>query len=229
MYVSLSLQTVMGRTSLLQLPDRRFTNHCSGLHGPLSPPLNASTEHTPRISLPNCGKISCINTIEIFIAHEFFKRIWICKWISISYKIKKKTLLVGLRAAPSNLTSKDWIRVFDVEHAQYWANKEAKWWDEVVRWGSHKPIDQSHRYGRHQAACREPAGSYDKTTRTAICFEHKTQYLLIRAPYTRIVVFWPISNIPPMISQSQISCNTHTFYIAAISVKYCYTTGSWLL
>ena len=90
-------------------------------------------------------------------------------------------------------------------------------------------IDQSHRYGRHQAACREPAGSYDKTTRSAICFEHKTQYLLIRAPYTRIVVFWHISNIPPMISLSQISCNTPTFYIATIFVKYCYTTGSWLL
>ena len=90
-------------------------------------------------------------------------------------------------------------------------------------------IDQSHRYGRHLAPCREPAGSYDKTTQTAICFEHKTQYLLIRAPYTRIVVFWHISNIPPMISQSQISCNTHTFYIAAMFVKYCYTTGSWLL
>ena len=35
------------------------------------------------------------------------------------------------------------------------------------------PIDQSHRYGRPQAACREPAGSYDKTTRTAICFKLK--------------------------------------------------------
>ena len=58
-------------------------------------------------------------------------------------------------------------------------------------------IDQSHRYGRHQAACCEPAGSYDKNIRTAICFEHKTQYLLILAPYTRIVVFWHISNIPP--------------------------------
>ena len=56
-----------------------------------------------------------------------------------------------------------------------------------------KRIDQSHRYGRHQAACREPAGSYDKTTRTAICFEHKTQYLLIRAPYTRIVFFFGTS------------------------------------
>ena len=73
-------------------------------------------------------------------------------------------------------------------------------------------INQSHRYGRPQATCREQAGSYDKTTRTAICFEHKTQYLLIRAPYTRIVVFWHISNIPPMISQSQISCNTPRLY-----------------
>ena len=90
-------------------------------------------------------------------------------------------------------------------------------------------IDQSHRCGHRQAACREPAGSYDKTTRTAICFEHKTQYLLIRAPYTRIVVFWHISKIPPMIGQSQISCNTPTFCIATIFVKYCYTTGSWLL
>ena len=72
-------------------------------------------------------------------------------------------------------------------------------------------IDQSHRCGRRQAACREPAVSYDKTTRTAICFEHKMQYLLLRAPYTRIVVFWHISNIPPMISQSQISCITPTF------------------
>ena len=90
-------------------------------------------------------------------------------------------------------------------------------------------IDQSYRYGRPLAACRESAGSFDKTTWTAICFEHKTQYLLIRAPYTRIVVFWHISNIFPMISQGQISCNTPTFYIAAIFVKYCYTTGSWLL
>ena len=103
----------------------------------------------------------------------------------------------------------------------------------VIPWpdqhGVSRSIDQSHRYGRHQAALREPAGSYDKTTRIAICFEHKTQYLLIRAPYTRIVVFWHISNIPPMISQSQISCNTPTFYVAAIFMKYCYTTGSWLL
>ena len=84
-------------------------------------------------------------------------------------------------------------------------------------------IDQSHRYGRHQAPCREPAGSYDKTTRIAICFEHKTQYLSIRAPYTRIVVFWHNSHISPMISQSQINCNTPTLYIAAIFVRYYYT------
>ena len=69
-----------------------------------------------------------------------------------------------------------------------------------VKWVAETSIDQSHRYGRPQAACCEPAGSYDKTTQTAVCFEHKTQYLLIRAPYTHIVVFWHISNIPPMIS-----------------------------
>ena len=46
---------------------------------------------------------------------------------------------------------------------------------------------------------------------------------------TRIVIYWHISNITPMISQRQISCNTPMFCIAAILMKYCYTTGSWLL
>ena len=73
-------------------------------------------------------------------------------------------------------------------------------------------IDQSHRYGRHQAACREPTGSYDKTTRTAICFEHKTQYPLIRAPYTRIVVFWHISNIPPWFRRVKLVVMPHVLY-----------------
>ena len=58
-------------------------------------------------------------------------------------------------------------------------------------------------------------------------FEHKTQYVLIHAPYTPIMVFWYISNIPPMISQSQFFCNTTTFCIAAIFVKYRYTTCSY--
>ena len=103
--------------------------------------------------------------------------------------------------------------------------KRAHWWlvnvglgDSLVLFDNNPlpmRIDQSHRYWRHQAACREPAGCYDKTTQTAICmicFEHKTQDLLIRAPYTRIVVFWHISNIPPMISQSQISCTVKHVY-----------------
>ena len=95
----------------------------------------------------------------------------------------------------------------------------------------HSLIDQSHRYGRHQAACREPAGSYDKTTRTAICFEHKTQYLLICAPYTCIVVFWHIRNItpPPWFRRVKLVVIPPPSYIAAIFVKYCYTAGSWLL
>ena len=121
-----------------------------------------------------------------------------------------KDLMIGLR-------STKWMQA--LIHTQ---------WNRAYCSAEHS-IDQSHRYGRPQAACREPAGSYDKTARIAICFEHKTQYLLIRDPYTRIVVFWHISNIPLMISQSQISCNIPTLYIAAIFVTYCYTTGSWLL
>ena len=47
------------------------------------------------------------------------------------------------------------------------------------------------------AACREPAG---KLWQLCKVFEHKMQYLLIHAPFTRIVVFWHIGNVPPMIS-----------------------------
>ena len=42
-----------------------------------------------------------------------------------------------------------------------------------------------------------------------------TKHVLIHAPYTHIVVFWHISNIPPMILGSQICCNTTMFCIAA--------------
>ena len=37
-------------------------------------------------------------------------------------------------------------------------------------YGGNGPIDQSHRCGRPEVTCREPVGSYDKTTRAAICF-----------------------------------------------------------
>ena len=50
------------------------------------------------------------------------------------------------------------------------------------------------------AACREPAGKLWQLCEVLYVFEHKTQYLLIRAPFTRIVVFWHIGNVPPMIS-----------------------------
>ena len=92
-------------------------------------------------------------------------------------------------------------------------------------------IDQSHRYGRPEAACHEPAGSYDKTTRTAICFEHKTQYLLIRAPYIPALWYFGTSvTYPPWFRWVKlVVIPPPMFYIAATFVKYCYTTGSWLL
>ena len=73
------------------------------------------------------------------------------------------------------------------------------------------------------AACRKPAGKFWRLCKMLYVFEHKTQYLLLHAPFTRIVVFWHIGNVPPMISWSQICCNTATF-CAVIFVKCCYKT-----
>ena len=47
------------------------------------------------------------------------------------------------------------------------------------------------------AACREPAGKLWQLCKVLYMFEHKTQYLLIHAPNTRIVVFSHIGNVPP--------------------------------
>ena len=50
------------------------------------------------------------------------------------------------------------------------------------------------------AAYREPVGRYNRLPEVIYIIEHKTQYILIHAPYTRIVVFWHISNMHPYIS-----------------------------
>ena len=49
------------------------------------------------------------------------------------------------------------------------------------------------------AACREPAGKLWQLCKVLYVFEHKVQYILIHAPFTHIVVFWHIGNVPPMI------------------------------
>ena len=48
-------------------------------------------------------------------------------------------------------------------------------------------------------ACRErePEGKLWQLCKVLYVFEYKTQYLLIHAPFTRIVVFWHISSMPP--------------------------------
>ena len=48
------------------------------------------------------------------------------------------------------------------------------------------------------AGCREPAGKLWQLCKVLYAFEHKTQYLLIHAPFIRIVVFLHIGNVPPM-------------------------------
>ena len=51
------------------------------------------------------------------------------------------------------------------------------------------------------AACHEATESYNRLRKVLYAqgVIYKTQYLLIPAPYTRIVVFWITSNIPPYI------------------------------
>ena len=137
-----------------------------------------------------------LKTTSVYICFRYF---WCCKYTAIVCSICK----IGMAKLGISMIKVEYILNL---HLLFMFD----WWKQLLFLFS---IDQSQRYGRPQAACREPAGSYDKTTRTAICFEHKTQYILIHAPYTRIVVFWHISNIPPMISQSQISCNTPTYNI----------------
>ena len=50
------------------------------------------------------------------------------------------------------------------------------------------------------AASREPAGKLWQLCMVLHVFEQKTQYLLIHAQFTRIVIFWHIGNVPSMIS-----------------------------
>ena len=50
------------------------------------------------------------------------------------------------------------------------------------------------------AAGREPAGKLWQLCKVLYVFEHKTQYFLIHAPFTHIVVFWYIGNVAPIIS-----------------------------
>ena len=53
------------------------------------------------------------------------------------------------------------------------------------------------------AASREPTGKLWQLCKVLYVVEHKAQYVLIHAPFTRnsrIVVFWHIGNVPPMIS-----------------------------
>ena len=50
------------------------------------------------------------------------------------------------------------------------------------------------------AASREPAGKLWQLCKVLYVFEQKTQYILIHAQFTGIVIFWHIGIVPPMIS-----------------------------
>ena len=62
-----------------------------------------------------------------------------------------------------------------------------------------KAIDLFHRCGPLPAS-HELAGKLWQLCKVLYVFEHKVLYLSIHAPFTRIVVFWHICDIPPMIA-----------------------------
>ena len=72
------------------------------------------------------------------------------------------------------------------------------------------------------ATCRELAVDYNIYVEVLCVFEHNTSYILIHAPYTRIVVFCHISNIPLTTSYNQICYNPPMFCAAAVFLK-CYS------
>ena len=76
------------------------------------------------------------------------------------------------------------------------------------------------------AACRKPAESCNKLPEVLYVFEYKTEYLLIYAPYTCIVVLWHTSNATALISQSQICYNTlYVLYSNTLGENYCETVN----
>ena len=79
-------------------------------------------------------------------------------------------------------------------------------------------------------ACHELVVDYNSLPMVPYAFEHKTRYISI---YTHIITTWyfDMSVIYPNdFRSSQICYNIpHVLYsIAAIFMKYCFTTSSWL-
>ena len=68
------------------------------------------------------------------------------------------------------------------------------------RTAEYPPIGSFHRCGRPYQLVVKPAGKLWHLSKVLYVFEHKTEYLLIHAPFTHIVVFWLIGNVSPMIS-----------------------------
>ena len=58
-------------------------------------------------------------------------------------------------------------------------------------------IDLFSQKGVTLAASREPAGKWWQLCKVLHVFEQKTQYLLIHAQFTCIVIFWHIGKVPP--------------------------------
>ena len=66
------------------------------------------------------------------------------------------------------------------------------------------------------AASREPAGKLWQLCKVLYVFEQKTQYILIHAQFTRIVICWHIGNVPQWFRRVKLLLYSHVLYSSNI-------------
>ena len=71
------------------------------------------------------------------------------------------------------------------------------------------------------AACRKVALHYNTLPKLLYVFEHKTKFVLIHAPYTRIVVFWHISKMHPgLVWVNNLQSSSNDFGESNLRLKF---------
>ena len=108
-------------------------------------------------------------------------------------------------------------------------NMRFSWLDSFYYLSFHVFLHTQDSWNKQLSEIRAPlaavANQWGQNRQTSVLCEQKAQNVLIHAPHTHIATFWHISDIPQGF-HSQICNNTQILYMAAIFVKYCYTTGS---
>ena len=114
------------------------------------------------------------------------------------------------------------------DQRKYQSSAQLAFIREIKRWLVNKLVSQMRAL---LAACREPAGNQYRPPKVPHVFEHKTKYVLIHAPYTRIVVLWHIRNIPQKFHRGKFviirPCFTQQEYSWNITLQQAVGCSDW--